>query len=96
VTGGAVIVTGVAWGGAEAWQHRDAIGHGLKKAGGFVVDAGEKGAEFAWNTSAPGILYNNRHAIVHTLDSGVDLAGKGLSEAGSGLSKVGSALNPFD
>jgi hypothetical protein len=24
VTGGAVIVTGVAWGGAEAWQHRDA------------------------------------------------------------------------
>jgi uncharacterized protein YukE len=94
VTGGAVIVTGIAWGGAEAWQHRAAIGHGLKKAGEFAVDAGKKGAEFAWNTSAPGILYNNRHAIVHTLDSGVDLAGKGLSEAGSGLSKLGGALNP--
>jgi hypothetical protein len=95
VTGGLVIVTGLAWGGAEAWQHREAIGHALKKGGEFVVDAGEKAAEFAWNTSAPGILYNNRHAIVHTLDSGVDLAGKGLSEAESGLSKLGSAINPF-
>jgi hypothetical protein len=95
VTGGAVIVTGLAWGGAEAWQHRKAIGHALKTSGEFVVHAGEKGAELAWNTSAPGILYNNRHAIVHTLDSGVDLAGKGLSEAGSGLSKLGGALDPL-
>ena len=36
VTGGLVIVTGLAWGGAEAWQHREAIGHGLKKGGRFA------------------------------------------------------------
>jgi len=83
VTGGAVIVTGVAWGGAEAWQHRRAIGHAAKNA-----------AEFVWDTSAPGVLWNNRHAIGDALDTGVDLAGDGLKEAGDGLSKVGHALDP--
>ena len=96
VTGGAVIVTGIAWGGAEAWQHREAIVSGVKKGGEFLVDAGEKGAELAWDTSPPGILWNNRHAIAQTFNDGVDLAGSGLKTVGSGLSSAEKFVNPFD
>jgi hypothetical protein len=96
VTGGAVIVTGLAWGGAEAWQHREAIGHAAKKTGEFLVGAGEDAGKFIWDTSAPGVLWNNRHAIGHALDSGADLAESGLHTAESGLGKVGHALNPMN
>jgi hypothetical protein len=35
-------------------------------------------AEPAWDTSAPGILWNNRHGIAQTFNDGVDVAGSAL------------------
>jgi len=53
-------------------------------------------AELAWDTSAPGILWNNRHAIAQTFNDGVDVAGSALKTVGSGLSSAEKFVNPFD
>jgi len=76
---------GLAWGAAEAWKHRDAIGHAVESTGKFL-----------WDTSAPGLLWNNRDAIGSVLDDGADLASSGLHTAESGLSKVGHVVNPLN
>ncbi|HEX5620625.1 MAG TPA: hypothetical protein VFX51_19555 [Solirubrobacteraceae bacterium] len=68
VTGGAVVVSGAVWAGAEIYQHREAIGHAIGT-----------GADWAWDHSAAGVVWNNREEIGQALDSGVDMVGDGLS-----------------
>jgi hypothetical protein len=69
VTGGAVIVSGGIWLGAEAWDHREAIGHAVST-----------GADWAWDHSVAGQVWNHREDIGNALDSGVDMVGDGLSD----------------
>ena len=81
MTGGAVIVSGGIWLGAEGWEHRRQIGHAIAT-----------GADYVWDRSVPGELWNNRQEIGHALDQGVDTIGDGLSAAGHGLADAGSGL----
>ena len=63
VTGGAVLVSGTVWLGAEAWDHREEI-----------ADAVSTGAEWAWDHSLVGAAWNHREEIGAAIDSGVDTA----------------------
>lgn len=63
VTGGAVIVTGAVWLGAEAWEHREAIADGIAT-----------GADWVWDHSMAGQVWNNREAIAAGIDQGIDTA----------------------
>lgn len=92
VTGGAVIVTGVAWAGSEIYIHRKQIGH--------VIETGAKdvwhGAQWLGNKEIQGAqtIY---HAVDHAWDEGThvvgQLADKGAhvaSDAIHGVSDVAS------
>jgi hypothetical protein len=69
VTGGAVIVTGVAYAGAELYEHRQEVWNVTKDA-----------ANLAWDTSAPGMVWNHRQEIGQALDTGYHVASKVASE----------------
>jgi hypothetical protein len=68
VTGGAVLVSGAVWLGAEAWDHREEI-----------VDAVTDAADWAWDHSLVGAAWNHREEIGEALDDGVDMVQDGLS-----------------
>jgi hypothetical protein len=76
-TGGAVIVTGVAYGGAELWEHRQEVWNVTKA-----------GADLAWKTSPAGLVWDHRQMIGDALDSGYHVAS---SAASTGLHAVTSA-----
>ena len=84
VTGGAVIVSGAVWAGAEAWDHREEI-----------AGAVSSGADWAFDHSAAGAVWNNREEIGAALDSGVDTAkdiGGGALDAGGDVLDAGGDL----
>jgi hypothetical protein len=91
VTGGAVIVSGAVWAGAEAWQHREQIANGVKT-----------GANFVWDHSAIGYAFNHQQDITNAFNSGVDMASdlasdvhqtldSGVDTVKDGLSNMGSS-----
>jgi hypothetical protein len=81
-----VIVSGVVWGGAEAWDHRHEI-----------AGAVSSGADWAFDHSAAGAVWNHREEIGAALDSGVDtakdLGGQALDAGGDVLEKGGDLLD---
>jgi hypothetical protein len=81
ITGGAVVVSGAVWLGAEGWEHRKQIGHAIAS-----------GADWAWDHSAVGAAWNHRQEIGAALDKGVDTIGDGLSTAGDKLADAGSSV----
>jgi hypothetical protein len=74
VTGGAVIVTGAVWAGAEVWDHHEEIGHAVSSAGNW-----------AWDHSAAGQAWNHRADIGHAIDSGIGTAQAFASDVGDRL-----------
>ncbi|MGA9760899.1 MAG: hypothetical protein WBQ14_00530 [Gaiellaceae bacterium] len=86
---GIVVAAAIAWGSAEAWQHRKAIEH--------VVVAGSKaaakGAAWYWeHTTVEGLAWHYRHDIGHVLNDGKDIAASAASSAyDTGKHVAGSA-----
>jgi len=69
VTGGLVIATGAAWATTEAWEHREAIGRAVST-----------GAEYAWDNSLPGAVWNNREEIGQAFNDGRQWAGEAAAD----------------
>jgi hypothetical protein len=82
VTGGAVIVTGTVWMGAEAWDHREAIGHAVSTGANWAWD---HGGNWAWDHSLVGSTWNNRAEIGAAIDSGINTAQAFADGVGSRL-----------
>jgi hypothetical protein len=82
VTGGAVIVTGTVWMGAEAWDHRAEIAHAASGAANWAWD---HGGNWTWDHSLVGATWNHRADIAAAIDSGIGTAQAFADGVGSTL-----------
>ena len=85
VTGGAVIVTGIAWAGTEIWQHHEEIGQAIEDGAEWTADKVGEGADWAWDHSVPGAVWNNREEIGQAIEDGRQFAEDTVEQVGQTL-----------